>query len=81
MAYNPKSKIHTIADGITKKRSEKEVQAEILILIHMLNEDPDTEIVMRESFEKVKNNDREALESFLDLHVAKEYQTIYDGNK
>ena len=47
----------------------------------MLNEDPDTEIVMRESFEKVKNNGREALESFLDLFVAKEYQTIYESNK
>jgi hypothetical protein len=81
MAYNPKSKIHTLDDGKTKKRSEKDIQEEILILIHILEDDPDTEIVMREAFEKVKNYDMDTLENFLDLLVSKEYQSIYDKYK
>ena len=78
MAYNPKSKLNILAGGASKKRSEKDIKDEILILIHMLNEDPDTELVMRDAFEKVQNGDKEVLENFLELLVSKDYQTIHD---
>ena len=77
----PNQKYTLLADGITKKHSKKEIHGEILLLIHMLNEDLDTEIVMRESFEKVKNNGSESPENFMDLLVAEEYQTIYENYK
>ena len=81
MAYNARSKINILGAGKTKKRSEKDVQEEIVILIHMLQDDPETEIVMRETYEKVKKNGIVTLEHFLELLVCKEYQTIYDNYK
>ena len=76
-AYNPRSKIHVLADDVTTRKTEKDIQDEILILIHMLGDDPDAEIVLRDIFDNVKSNGRETLENFLELLVAKDYQTIY----
>ena len=80
-AYNPRSKIHVLADDVTTRQTEKDIQDEILILIHMLGDDPDAEIVLRDIFDNVKSNGRETLENFLELLVAKEYQTIYETCK
>ena len=77
MAYNSKSKLNILSGGASKKRSEKEIKDEILILIHMID-DPDSEIVMRDAFDKVACSEKEVLETFLELLVTKEYQTIYD---
>ena len=66
---------------MTRRRTEKDIQDEILILIHMLGDDPDAEIVLRDLFENVKSNGRETLENFLELLVANDYQTIYENYK
>ena len=66
---------------MTTRQTEKDIQDEILILIHMLGDDPDAEIVLRDIFDNVKSNGRETLENFLELLVAKEYQTIYETYK
>ena len=66
------------AGGSSKKHSEKDIKNEILILIHMLEEDPETENAMREALVKAEKYEKEALENFLELMVSKEYQSIFD---
>ena len=78
MAYNAKSKLNILAGGTSKKRSEKDIKNEILILIHMLEEDPETENAMREALVKAEKYEKDTLENFLELMVSKEYQSIFD---
>ena len=78
MAYNAKSKLNILAGGKSKKRSEKDIKNEILILIQMLEEDPETENAMREALMKAEKGEKDTLENFLELMVSKEYQSIFD---
>ena len=77
-AYNPRSRIAILADDKECQVSEKEVKDEIMILIHILSEDLETQSVMREIFENVRSRDIYVLKNFLDLLVEKDYQTIYE---
>ena len=58
--------------------SPKDIKNEILILIHMLEEDPEMENAMREAVMKAEKYEKDALENFLELMVSKEYHSIFD---
>ena len=80
-AYNPVNKVSIIADDNVKKKGEKDIQRECLILIHMMEDDPDAQIELRDIFEKVKKDGRDALQKFFDLIVVKDISTIYESFK
>ena len=56
--------------------TEKVIKDEIMILIHILNDDVETQCIAREAFENVRNRDISVLTDFLDLLVDKDYQEI-----
>ena len=58
--------------------SPKDIKNEILILMHMLEEDPEMDNAMREAVMKAEKYEKDALENFLELMVSKEYQLIID---
>ena len=53
--------------------TEKVIKDEIMILIHILNDDVETQCIAREAFENVSIRDISVLTDFLDLLVNKDY--------
>ena len=80
-AYNPKSKLAIFENDREYSKTEKEIKEEILIMIHLIEDDLEVQIAVREMFEKVKGKDKEELANFLDRLVEKEYQTLYESYK
>ena len=76
-AYNPKSRVASLADDKENKMSEKEIKDQINILIHLLEDDPQTQCLIRELYENIWAKDVSVLTIFLDLLVDKEYQTLH----
>ena len=52
-----------------------------VLLVHLLNDDVETQCMAREVFENVRNRDISVLKDFLDLLVNKDYQTMYENYK
>jgi hypothetical protein len=77
-AYNPRSKIAILADDKEHLVTEKEVKDEIMILIHILSDDLETQSVVQELFDNVRSRDMSVLKNFLELLVDKDYQTLYE---
>jgi hypothetical protein len=77
-AYNSKSKIAIFANEKEFKQSEKEIKDEILILIHMIQEDLEVQIHVKEVFDRIKSKGIEVLNKFFELLVDKDYQTLYE---
>ena len=48
-------------------------------MIHLIEDDLEVQIAVREMFEKVNVKDKEELANFLDRLVEKEYQTLYQS--
>ena len=61
--------------------TEKVIKDEIMILIHILNDDVETQCIAREVFDNVRNRDISVLKDFMDLLVNKDYQTMYENYK
>ena len=80
-AYKANSKIAIFANDKENIVTEKEIKDEIMILIHLLNDDVETQCIAREAFENVRNRDISVLTDFLDLLVNKDYQTMYENYK
>ena len=75
-AYN--SRIAIFANEKEFKQSEKEIKDEILILIHMIQEDLEVQIHVKEVFDRIKSKGIEVLNKFFELLVDKDYQTLYE---
>ena len=80
-AYKNNSKIAIFANDKENVLTEKEIKDEIMILIHLLNGDVETQCIAREAFENVIIRDISVLTDFLDLLVIKDYQTMYGNYK
>ena len=50
-------------------------------MIHLIEDDLEVQIAVREMFKKVNGKDKEELNNFLDRLVEKEYQTLYEYYK
>ena len=77
-AYNPKSKLSIFADGKSVEKSVKEIADEIKIMIHMIEDDLDLQIELRDLIEKVDTKDINVLMNFLDLLVDSQYQALFE---
>ena len=71
-AYNPRSRIAILADDKEYQVSEKEVKDVIMILIHILSDDLETQSIMQELFENVRSKDIAVLKNYIDLLVLKD---------
>ena len=80
-AYNPKSKLAIFESDREYSKTGKDIKKEILIMIHLIEDDLEVQIAVREMFEKVNGKDKEELANFLDRLVEKEYQTLYESYK
>ena len=54
------------------------IKDEILILIHMIQEDLEVQIHVKEVFDRIKSKGSEVLNKFFELLVDKDYQTLYE---
>ena len=54
------------------------IKDEILILIHMIQEDLEVQIHVKEVFDRIKSKGIEVLNKFFELLVDKDYQTLYE---
>ena len=77
-AYNSKSKLSIFADGKSVEKSAKEIADEIKIMIHMIEDDLDLQIELRDLFEKVDTKDINVVMNFLDLLVDSQYQALFE---
>ena len=66
LAYNPKSRIAILENDKEYEASEKDLKEEIMILIHLLENDLQTQSVIRDLFEKVKSQGAAVLKNFLE---------------
>ena len=57
------------------------IKDEILILIHMIQEDLEVQIHVKEVFDRIKSKGIEVLNKFFELLVDKDYQTLYEHFK
>ena len=78
-ACKANSKIAIFANDKENVLTEKEIKDEIMILIHPLNDDVETQCIAREVFDNVRNRDISVLKDFMDLLVNKDYQTMYEN--
>ena len=69
---------NNLADDKEHLVTEKEVKDEIMILIHILSDDLETQSVVQELFDNVRSRDMSVLKNFLELLVDKDYQTLYE---
>ena len=63
------------------KQSNKEIIDEILIMIHMIQDDLEVQIHVKEVFDGIKSKGTEVLNKFLELLVEKDYQSLYEHFK
>ena len=61
-----------------KRVSSYLIKDEILILIHMIQEDLEVQIHVKEVFDIIKSKGIEVLNKFFELLVDKDYQTLYE---
>ena len=61
-----------------KRVSSYLIKDEILILIHMIQEDLEVQIHVKEVFDRIKSKGIEVLNKFFELLVDKDYQTLYE---
>ena len=80
-AYSSKSKIAIFANEKEFKQSNKEIIDEILIMIHMIQDDLEVQIHVKEVFDGIKSKGTEVLNKFLELLVEKDYQSLYEHFK
>lgn len=63
------------------KQSDKEIIDEVLIMIHMIQEDLEVQIHVKEVFDGIKSKGTDVLNKFLELLVEKDYQKLYEHFK
>ena len=61
-----------------KRVSSYLIKDEILILIHMIQEDLEVQIHVKEVFDRIKSKGIEVLNKFFELLVDRDYQTLYE---
>ena len=77
-AYNPKSRIAILETDKEYEASEKDLKEGIMILIHLLENDLQTQSVIRDLYEKVRSQGAAVLKNFLENLVDKDYSTLYE---
>jgi hypothetical protein len=75
------SKIAVLSECRKSSITEKDIQEKILILIHMLGDDLEMQKNVKYVFENIKEYGQETLETFFNLMLEKDYQTIFDLDK
>ena len=78
--YNAKSKIAILANEKESVTSEQDTRNQIHIMIELLEDDLETQSVIRDLFDKIKHTkDIEVLSQFLNCLIEKDYQTLFDN--
>ena len=77
---NAKYKIAILANEMESVTSEQEIRNQIHIMIELLEDDLETQSVIRDLFDKIKHTkDIEVLSQFLNCLIEKDYQTLFDN--
>ena len=78
--YNAKSKIAILANEKESVTSEQDTRTQIHIMIELLEDNLETQSVIRDLFDKIKDKkDIEVLSQFLNCLIEKDYQTLFDN--
>ena len=78
--YNAKSRIAILANEKESVTSEQEIRNQIHIMIELLEDNLETQSVIRDLFDRIKDkNDIEVLSQFLNCLIEKDYQTLFDN--
>ena len=76
-AYNPKSKIGILQEDKQYSKTDKDIKEDIQIMIHMIEDDFELQLAIRDIYDKLKKStDKLLLNRFLDMLVDKDYHTI-----